>query len=53
MQWQGLSQDPSSALHNMAPSPENNRQRQRRLTRELERDVAAAKLAEEEKRAAG
>ena len=53
MQWQGLSQDPSSALHNMAPSPENSRQRQRRLTRELERDVAAAKLAEEETRAAG
>jgi len=53
MQWLGLSQDPSSALHNMAPSPENSRQRQRRLSRELEREVAAAKLAEEEKRVAG
>ena len=53
MQWLGVSQDPSSALHNMAPSPENSRQRQRRLSRELEREVAAAKLAEAEKRAAG
>lgn len=53
VQWLGLSQDPSSALHNMAPSPENSRQRQRRLSREIEREVAAVKLAEEENRAAG
>ena len=53
VQWQGLSQDPSSALHNMAPSPENSRQRHRRLSREIEREVAAVKLAEEENRAAG
>ena len=53
VQWLGLSQDPSSTLHNMAPSPENSRQRQRRLSREIEREVAAVKLAEEENRAAG
>ena len=53
VQWLGLSQDPSSTLHNIAPSPENSRQRQRRLSREIEREVAAVKLAEEENRAAG
>ena len=46
LQWLGLSQDSTSALHNMAPSPENSRQRQRRLSREVEREIAAVKLAE-------
>ena len=44
LQWLGLSQEgwgpaasaSASTLHNMLPSPENNRQRQRRISREIE-----------------
>jgi len=56
LQWLGLSQEgwgpaasaSASTLHNMLPSPENNRQRQRRISREIEseRESEALKAAE-------
>lgn len=39
LQYLGLSQDLASAAHNVAPSPENGRQRQRRVSREIAREL--------------
>lgn len=50
-EWTGLAQGMDAAVHNMVPSPENQRQRKRRQTRELEEAAvfAAAEAANAEK----